>query len=142
LSAIGDLDAPRFDLFLLGMFSMVDAILGVPMDRAVEDLPVSTGVRAALTHGEGQLGAVVTLVEALERAEWDRLEGISSKLGLDIDAIPPQYVDAMEWAGRVFAEARATLRLPDRGPLRAQWTSGGGSHCASNCSGSRAAPIT
>jgi c-di-GMP-related signal transduction protein len=104
LSEIGTFEAPRFDLFLLGMFSMVDAILGVPMEQVVEDLPVPDAVRSALTHDEGQLGAILQLAEGLEHAEWDRLEGAASALALDVATIPPLYADAVEWAGRVFAE--------------------------------------
>ncbi len=107
LATLGDLGVPRFDLFLLGMFSTVDAILSMPMDRAVADLPISTDVREALLHGEGRLGAVLRLLQLQERAQWDEFQGVAGALGLDVAAIPPLYVAAVEWANAAFAEDKA-----------------------------------
>jgi len=107
LARVSTLGAPRFDLFLLGMFSMVDAILGLPMERAVGDLPVSSTVRGALVHGEGRIGAVLRLDEAQERASWEEFQGIAAVLRLDLEQVTRLYVEAVEWANRVFAEAKA-----------------------------------
>jgi len=98
LARVSTLGAPRFDLFLLGMFSMVDAILGLPMERAVG---------GALVHGEGRIGAVLRLDEAQERASWEEFQGIAAVLRLDLEQVTRLYVEAVEWANRVFAEAKA-----------------------------------
>jgi EAL and modified HD-GYP domain-containing signal transduction protein len=107
LSPIGQLGAPRFDLFLLGMFSKVDALLGAPMDQALDDLPVTDAVRSALQSGEGPLGAVLRLVEAHDHARWDEFEQMASALGLDVTLLPALYVEAVEWASNAFEQARA-----------------------------------
>jgi c-di-GMP phosphodiesterase len=103
----GDFGGLRFDLFLLGMFSMVDAILGTPMEEAVKELPITPVVRAALVHGEGRLGAVLRLVEAHERAEWDEFREIARALGIEEARVPGLYLEAVAWARSVFEEARA-----------------------------------
>jgi len=107
LAEVGHLNAPRFDLFLLGMFSMVDALLGAPMEQALEDLPVTDAVRGALLYGEGRLGSVLRLVEAYERASWDEFQQLAWDLELDVARIPPLYVDAVQWMSNAFENARA-----------------------------------
>ncbi|MDA0365106.1 MAG: HDOD domain-containing protein [Chloroflexi bacterium] len=107
LSTIGNLGAARFDLFLLGMFSMVDALLGAPMDQALDDLPVTDAVRGALQFGEGRLGAVLRLVEAYEHAAWDDFQEIAADLNLDVALIPALYVGAVQWMSDAFETARA-----------------------------------
>ena len=72
----------RIDLFLMGMFSLVDAILERPMEEIVPLLPSSAAVHAALLGGEGPLGKVLELAEAYERADWRRVTDLADQLRL------------------------------------------------------------
>jgi c-di-GMP-related signal transduction protein len=105
LATVGTLGGSRFDLFLLGMFSMVDAILAAPMETVVPELPVSPAVGAALMNGEGRLGAVLRLIEAHERGHWDEFREIAAALGIEEGKVAPLYVEAVGWARQVFADA-------------------------------------
>lgn len=48
--------------FMMGLFSRLDALLGVPLDSALEELPISNDVKQALLDGSGEQGNVLNMV--------------------------------------------------------------------------------
>jgi EAL and modified HD-GYP domain-containing signal transduction protein len=95
------------ELFLLGMFSMIDAILGRPLEEVLKDLPLSDEIKDALLGKPNRLRAVYDYALAYEKAEWDALGQKAEALGLDESGIPPIYLAAVHWAKRSFGEVRA-----------------------------------
>ncbi|HTY79045.1 MAG TPA: EAL domain-containing protein [Candidatus Bathyarchaeia archaeon] len=93
------------DGFFLGLFSMIDAFLGVPLSEAIERLPLSEAVRAALLGGDNLLRRVLEVVLAWERGDWAAVALASSRLGLPSDAISARYASALE-----FANAAAVIQ--------------------------------
>lgn len=89
------------DLFLLGLFSRVDAILDRPMTEILEHLPVSADVKQALTGDDSTFGDVLRMVDTYEHADFDRTEELAGVLGIDRDAIPEGYLRAMDWAHEI-----------------------------------------
>ena len=87
--------------FMVGMFSLLDAL----MDRALEDLldrvPVSEEVRAAILHRRGPLGEILDCAIAQEQGEFDR----ASLVGVDRNAVQSAYLEAIRWARKVGALA-------------------------------------
>jgi EAL and modified HD-GYP domain-containing signal transduction protein len=67
------LDASRADLFLLGLFSHLDAMLDRPLAEAIAALPLDPAVRAALLEGAGPLRAPWACVLAIEAGDWGAL---------------------------------------------------------------------
>ncbi len=96
----------RVDFFLLGMFSLVDAILERPMNEIVPLLPTSAAVDAALLGREGPLGDVLQLVEAYERANWGRVSELTDRLRLPAGALTAPYLSAVRLADEVFVRGR------------------------------------
>jgi EAL and modified HD-GYP domain-containing signal transduction protein len=80
--------------FTIGMFSVADALLGLPMEEVLAELPFSEEVRTALLRREGPKGRVLAAVLAYERGEFPELRDI---LG-DAAAASDAYRDAVEWA--------------------------------------------
>ncbi len=48
--------------FMMGLFSRLDALLGVPLIDALEELPIGEDVKQALLDGSGELGKVLGMV--------------------------------------------------------------------------------
>jgi len=48
--------------FMMGLFSRLDALLGIPLHSALEELPIGAEVKQALLDGSGELGNVLTMV--------------------------------------------------------------------------------
>jgi EAL and modified HD-GYP domain-containing signal transduction protein len=86
------------EYFLLGLCSLLEGMLGIPLAEAVDQLPLSDTVRKALI-GEGN-GArcVLDAVIAYERGEWDEAEQMAVSAGIAPDRLPLAYADALKWA--------------------------------------------
>jgi EAL and modified HD-GYP domain-containing signal transduction protein len=86
------------ELFLVGMFSVIDAILGRPIQEILKDLPLSLEIKDALSGKPNRLRAVLDYAVAYERGEWGGLSKMAADLELDESGIPALYVDAVRWA--------------------------------------------
>jgi EAL and modified HD-GYP domain-containing signal transduction protein len=88
----GARDAGPF--FITGLFSLLNALLGVPTRKVVDELPLTPAVTQALVAGEGPLGAALQCTRAYERGVWDR--AVYADLAPQL--IRAAYVDALFWA--------------------------------------------
>jgi c-di-GMP phosphodiesterase len=88
----GARDAGPF--FITGLFSLLNALLGLPTRKIVEELPLAPEVAKALVSGEGQLGAALQCTRAYERGVWDH--AVYADLAPHL--IRAAYLDALFWA--------------------------------------------
>ncbi|MEA2293518.1 MAG: hypothetical protein QOE86_1157 [Solirubrobacteraceae bacterium] len=91
----------RETLFTIGLFSVADALLNVPMAEVLDSLPFSEEIQAALVRREGPKGELLAAVTAYERGEFPTLpvQGPAPSLA-------GAYRAALEWAddaGRAIA---------------------------------------
>ncbi len=86
------------ELFLLGLFSLIDAMLDNPMDDLLARLPVSESIRQALVERAGPLAAPLRLVESCERADWSAVDRWRQLLQIDDEQLPAMQLDAIGWA--------------------------------------------
>lgn len=93
---------PSDAMFLLGLFSMLDVLVGQPIAELIEPLPVEERIKQALTTDDSPLRLWITLLSAWERAEWDIVEAIIAQLGIDPVEAERQYTRAMEWTQQVL----------------------------------------
>jgi c-di-GMP-related signal transduction protein len=95
-TAWADADAGA-ELFLLGMCSMLDAILDQPLEMAVAELQLTDNVREALLGGSSPMRAILDAVIAHEQGDWDRSARLLEGLGLPGSLLPTAYADALRW---------------------------------------------
>lgn len=57
--------------FSVGLLSMLDALLGLPMKEVLATLPLSEEIKAALLDYEGDVGEVLKCAIAYENADWE-----------------------------------------------------------------------
>ena len=93
----------ELELFLMGLLSLMDALMDRPLEEAFEGMSVSADVRAALLGGRSPLRPVYDIVEAYERGEWERLTAVVTELGVTESVIAQLYADSVEWADGAFA---------------------------------------
>jgi c-di-GMP phosphodiesterase len=91
-------------LFLTGLLSALDALLGVSMEMLVSRVNVVSDVEDALLRREGPFADVLLLAEACQRADWDAARSLADAQGLT-DALPPITNEAAEWARRALLGA-------------------------------------
>jgi EAL and modified HD-GYP domain-containing signal transduction protein len=88
-----------FDLFLAGLLSGLEAILGRPLPELLELLAVPGGVRRVLLHNDGELRLVYGGVRAYERGAWD--DPALAQLSATCPQLPELYRQAIAWAQSV-----------------------------------------
>lgn len=103
LAPAARMDDSSNDLFLLGLLSAIDAILDMKMADVLKEVTVREEIRDALLGEKNVLRKVLDIVLLYERAEWDRLDRAAAHAGVAPEAIPPMFLDAVDWARRVFS---------------------------------------
>ncbi len=99
------------ELFLTGMFSMLDALIGRPLDEILDTINVSNDMRVALTTGGNRYGDLLHLVLAYEKADWREVDSWADKMGVEKAAIPSGYGKSVRWVEQIFdTDASRSLR--------------------------------
>ena len=101
-------DDEASEYFLLGLCSLLDAMLGRPMEEVVEELPLSSNVRQALLGEENTARLVLDAVTAYERGSWDVAAVLSLRAGSHPGRLPSAYSDALKWARQLSHTAAGT----------------------------------
>jgi c-di-GMP-related signal transduction protein len=84
--------------FLLGLCSLLDAIVGRPMQELIKEMPLPSATREALLGRPNQERSVLNGVVAYENGQWDEADAAVAPLGLKEAALPEAYADALKWA--------------------------------------------
>ncbi|HEY8024896.1 MAG TPA: HDOD domain-containing protein [Burkholderiaceae bacterium] len=85
------------ELFLVGLLSLLDSMLGMPMARVLERLRLSDAMRDVLLHSEGPLGQYLMLAIAMEKGREDAIVRLASKLALPEQGIASAWAEAFAW---------------------------------------------
>lgn len=84
--------------FLIGLLSMIDAILDEELEVVLSKLPLSAEIKDPLLTRKGIMAAVIKLVEFIEHAQWDKTNIVMEKLKLDKEQAVKHYNEALAWA--------------------------------------------
>lgn len=86
------------ELFTLGLFSLIDAILDEDMGNLMGKLPLSERIKNALVERTGDLADYVNLAASYETADWSGVTKMASKIRIGEEELSKSYVDAVGWA--------------------------------------------
>src|SRR5271167_5005498 len=89
------------DLFLLGLLSLIDAMLEMPMAEVLEKIPLDHATKAVLLGQPSMLRPVYQLMLARESGEWEAAKEVSASLHLNSEEVALSYWQAQQWAGEV-----------------------------------------
>lgn len=90
------------ELFLTGMFSLIDTIMDRPMDEVLKDLPFIDEVKEALMGRRSLYKEVLNLVICYEKGSWDLFFKKCDALGIERNVVAKVYVDSLGWVSDVF----------------------------------------
>ena len=93
----------RDNLFIVGVFSLLPAILQMPMDRLVDQLHLSDTVNDALTQRSGLYGPILRLAESVEAPHSDALSEASAAMAVPASLVNRQHLEALAWASQLAA---------------------------------------
>lgn len=94
------------DLFLLGLLSVIDAVLEMPLDVILAELPVRKEIKEALLEQPVPYRDLLDLAKALERADWEKVSTLASVLRIKEAKISELYISAVEWSNALRRETR------------------------------------
>ena len=102
LADVYGLKAKASDLFLMGLFSVIDLILNMPMPEALEKVNVSKEIFDALVDKKGDLAPVLNLMNEYENANWQEVSRLMIVAGKDTDDVYKAYIEAVRWYREVY----------------------------------------
>jgi EAL and modified HD-GYP domain-containing signal transduction protein len=93
------------NLFLMGLFSVLDVMLEMPMEDALKYVFVPEKIREALLGGKGQYGDLHSLMMNYDTGDWYEVSRLALLKGIDVSVIGRAYSDALYWLRDFLQEA-------------------------------------
>jgi EAL and modified HD-GYP domain-containing signal transduction protein len=88
------------NLFVVGMFSLLDRLLGIPMEEVLEKVQLSESISQALLAREGVYGPFLALAESLEPDNGD-INALADSLFLNPRQVNEAHLAALAWAASI-----------------------------------------
>lgn len=93
--------AERDNLYVVGVFSMLDAILEMPMDSVLEQLNLPETVNDALLHSAGVFAPFLQLAVACEDPEMRDVSELAGLLGVSPQQLNTAHLEALDWVEKL-----------------------------------------
>ena len=87
--------------FMIGLFSLLDALLDLSLENLVEQLPLCKSIKVALLRREGPYGTLLALEESFEHADWQQIDEHCADLGLNVEQVKTELTEARRWSHTV-----------------------------------------
>lgn len=89
--------------FVMGLFSLIDALLDMPMDEIMQKLPFSDEITKVLCDlsTDSKLAKQYKLCLAFERANWAEIDELAHATNIEQPQLFALYYEAMEWANNM-----------------------------------------
>lgn len=90
------------EAFMAGILSLIDSLIDKPLADIVSELNLGDRLAAALLRREGELGALLQLVESVEHPDLSRTLSLLAQCGsLSLSDLTMAEIEAMCWANQV-----------------------------------------
>lgn len=104
LASVFGLAAKKDELFLMGLFSVLDVILEKPMAEALEVMRVTGDIRKALTEKSGVLAPVLDFMLQYEAVNWQEISRQMLLGNMSMESVQQAYMDALKWYRELIVE--------------------------------------
>lgn len=85
-------------LFLIGLFSLLDAVFRMPLEEVLERVNLADDVKGALLDRTGPYAGALHVVEAYELGMWEAAAEAATSFGCDAALLPSLYAESLAWA--------------------------------------------
>jgi c-di-GMP-related signal transduction protein len=95
----------KADLFLVGLFSALDAMLGRPLSEILDEMRLGGEIAEALlgtAQPDHPLAGVYALVRQYETGDWNLLAQTAGRLRVPPEMLPDLYLEAVSWSGEIL----------------------------------------
>jgi EAL and modified HD-GYP domain-containing signal transduction protein len=90
--------------FIAGILSLLDTLLGMPMEEIAEQINLAPDIKLALLQREGMLGELLELAEKIERSDFAAVGELLDVTGLQVSDLLQAQMEAMRWANDLSEE--------------------------------------
>ncbi|MEP6834236.1 MAG: HDOD domain-containing protein [Gemmatimonas sp.] len=95
-------------LFLVGLFSLMDAVFKMPLHDIVARVALGDEAKAALLDRTGPYAKALAFAEAYEMGMFETATELATEMGVPLEKLPDMYTTALAWA----AEALGAMAVP------------------------------
>jgi c-di-GMP-related signal transduction protein len=98
------------DAFLMGMFSLLDALMDRPLDELLREVDLGSGIPNALlgkAPEQDALAKIIQLTRRYELGDWDGVEVLARDSGIPAAAVNAAYVESAAWAEHLLHHAES-----------------------------------
>lgn len=104
LAPIFDYAMRKDELFLMGLFSLLNLILDMPMDKALEQVGVSNEIKKALVSDDGIFAPQLEFLLSYEAGDWQEVSRLMVLHDIEMDDVYEAYVESLKWYGSMFIQ--------------------------------------
>ncbi len=91
------------ELFIMGMFSLIDAFLNKPMADALAELPVSDKIKKPLLGEESPYKVIYNVMLAYEKGQWDRVFHYLNDTEAILTELPELFNQTIKKTNNIYA---------------------------------------
>lgn len=88
--------------YVVGMFSLAEAALAIPMQEVLEKLNLVEEVHLALLTRDGKIGRLLDLCEHLENGQFEHVAALAGNLAIPMPILMQMQTDSMIQANRLL----------------------------------------
>lgn len=93
-------------MFMLGLFSKLDALLSYPMDKALDGIPLDENIKDGLCGVLNEYRDWLLMLEAVEVGNWSIANNILGRYGACFTLAATQYMKASSWAAQQLPDMK------------------------------------
>lgn len=102
LAASFQMAAHADEVFLMGLFSVLDLILDKPMEEALKMVKVSKNISDALINRTGDFAPILDFVTQYESADWQEVSRRMILENIEMNQVSDAYINALQWYRDLF----------------------------------------
>ena len=95
-------------MFILGLFSNLDSLLGLSMKEIMAEMPLNMEIKEALCGERNKAHEWLTLTVSIDNGDWQEVEQILTRHDLDSKKMSVLHIQAKIWTARVLARPHQT----------------------------------
>ena len=105
LAASGTAPFSSDSMFVMGFFSVLDAILDQQMEQVLDEISLDPDIKATLVDPQSEHAVWVGLLNELDRGSWGGLEDKARQMGIPMELVDNAAIEAAIWTDEVMGDA-------------------------------------
>ena len=97
------------ELFLMGLLSVMDALLNVPMKEVLSEIPVDEAIKNALLGLPSRFRPIFDVVLDYEPGSWEQLAHSARAIRLHENFLPDVYLQSLKWVNEILTETAVAV---------------------------------